>query len=307
MSALSGNYVKNGDQVLIQTLSGLTTGNGFQMGGVNPMIPQTCSDNSSNTCFGYVAGQGVYFFIVKLEAVNLQKSSFQYSQSTDPYIRLGDVVGFVESNSSSSNGQLYTSLDVGNSNTLDVIIQDQSWINGSINDLHQVWLITDVSNMGYYNSGCDGIINPASYCAINPTCGLQPPTNIPVVYGQSYAVQNYGQMVDQTVGGNNYSQWFYDTGPKQLRSTNINKGSDKKSKPSENAFQGSLVSFAACPFSTSCPNYFDYFDINVTPLPQDSDPVDNKGTEWWVYTLIILGLILFIIIIIVIFIVERKK
>jgi hypothetical protein len=307
MSDLSNYYVKNGDQIYFSVLRTFIQTNGQQF---RSML------NLSNFAYNEytllnASSTPTLFFIVKLQAVNGQKTSFKYSQSTDPYIRLGDVIGLSQINPSNPKGQIYPSV-VSSVNNLtnaasSIIIQDDSWIGGSDTDLYQVWIVSDSTNMGYYNSGCTGV-GPNPSCNVDPTCGLRPPTNIPVVYGQSYVIQNYGGMVDQTWGGNNYNQWFLAITDNTENSTNINRFSDTNSKPSENIGQGAFVTFNQCnTVQLTCNNYFKYYNMNTLPLSPDADPVENKGTSWWVYTLILLGIISLIVIVIVIYIIERKK
>lgn len=307
MSDLSNYYVKNGDQIFFSVLRSFTQANGQQFGSMLNL-----SNFSYNTYTLLNASVSpTLFFIVKLQAVNGQKTSFKYSQSTDPYIRLGDVVGLSQINPSNSRGQIYPSVVSSVTGSSDVyssiIIQNNSWVGGSDTDLYQVWIISDSTNMGYYNSGCTGVgANPK--CYVDPTCGLQPPTNIPIVYGQSYVIQNYGGMVDQTTGGNNYNQWYLSITDNTENSTNINRISDANSKPSENVGQGAFVTFNQCNMvQSTCTNYFKYYNVNTLPLSPDADPVENKGTSWWVYTLILLGIMCLIVIVIVIYIIERKK
>ena len=297
-------YLKDGDQITIAVLTGFYNMGGQQVATTEFLTTATCETNTDTTCLATSISY-TNFFVVKLQGTNNQKTSFKYSYTDDDIIRLGDLIGLVQINPLNTDGQLYGSVNEGGiPDSLDVIIHSSSWAVGSDNDLHQVWLISDASDMGYYNSGCDGTTSPT--CSTNPTCGLQPPTNIPVLYGQSYVIQNYGQMVDQTVGGNNYSQWFIDTAINQQQTTNINRISDTDSKPSENAGFGYFVTFLTCNGTTSqsssCVNYFDYYHINPIPLPEDADPIDTYGLPWWVYTLIGIGFIVLIIIAVIIYI-----
>jgi hypothetical protein len=302
--SVSDLYLKTGDRIAISYVPFFNNVNGQQQvsGFGSYFAPFPCPDISDTLCLGGTTIP-INYFVVKLKAINTQKNSFQYDLSDDSIIHLGDVVGLVYFDATNPTVPTYLSPQQGSvPSSLNVTVQDNGWSTGSNDDLYQVWLISDASNMGFYNSGCDG--TTSSTCGINPTCGLQPPTNIPIIYGQSYVIQNYGQMVDQTIGGNNYDQWYFNFAYDLEATTNINRISDTNSKPSENASFGYFITFTKCDGTLTppspCENYFETYNINPFPLPENDDPVDKKGAPWWVYVSIAIGLIILIIIAIVI-------
>lgn len=274
-----------------------------------------CGNNYNGpNCFKTDSTSFTSLYIVKLEVESTgfddddQLMSFKYSTSGDPFIRLGDFVGFVNVDANNNFQYLMSYKDAfpiprqTSTRVNGVVLSNYSWNTNTEEDRFRVWVMTDATSYGYFVSSCQGETNPS--CNNNPTCGTPANlTNVPVYYQKAYNLQNYGEMTDETVGGNQYSQAILnDQDPgKRLITTSDDVTSASFGAPSEHIEIPDTVTFFYCNQTTvsenpvspgTCENFFQRYEINPRPLPSSSDPVDRRGLDLWVYLVIIFVLIL---------------
>lgn len=319
MSGVTGQdyLVRSGQQIMLKMSYNSTTSGGFNQPRMDTVVNTSslCDDDDPGPCFTTSTSATQTYFIVKLLAVDGQKTFFEFAPQNS-VIYLGDVVGLVGVTGLNTSQQFWTA--TGDAYP---VLSPFGWSAGSDNDDMSVYIFTDGTNMGYYVTARTGPFATCcgtSNCGTNPGCGLQPATNIPLLLGQSYAMQNFGLMVDTTTGGNNYSQIYIDSSPGQLKSVNDQAhcpGSiyPADQRPSEHLRNGEMISvYSAQGYSYNDPDnvptdYWTQFSINPTALSPSQDKQDRNGLPIWVYLLLAAIAILLITIGSIMIYVEGKR